>query len=113
MKEQGRHEHEARHVLVGARRKKMLKLKAARKHGKCLCHWVSLYDVHFGIAPCLSSKQLRETDQARHALLQTPVQEPHGADRGSDSICSSRHGLFSRMKFGNLATVAFSFLFSN
>ena len=30
------HGHEARHVLVGARRKKMLKLKAARKHGKCL-----------------------------------------------------------------------------
>jgi hypothetical protein len=26
MKKQGRHEHEARHVLVGARRKKMLKL---------------------------------------------------------------------------------------
>jgi hypothetical protein len=36
----------------------------------------------------LSSKQLlRETDQARHALLQT---QPHGADRRSDSMCSWR-----------------------
>lgn len=68
--------------------KKTPKLKAARKHGKCLCHWVSFFSL---AAPCLSSsKQLRETDEARHARLQTPVQEPRGAEiTGANSICSS------------------------